>query len=251
MGELIAEVWRRAVAVQPVPPPAVVALTAVLAVLAVLSPRLWRFTRLLVTITHEGGHAVVAFASGRRLRGIHLRSDTSGVTVSSGRPRGLGMIATLAAGYLAPAVVGLAAVGLLVSGHSVGLLWLVVVLLAAMLLQIRNVYGFVVLVLAGGAMVGVSLRLDPVWQSALAYLLTWLLLVAAPKPVLELIGQHRRGRGQGSDADQLARLTRVPALLWAAGFLLLDLTGLALGAVLLLPALARLGGQLVAALRTT
>ena len=248
MSELVGEVWRRALAVQPAPPPSVVGLTALLALLAVLSPRAWRVTRLLVTITHEGGHALAAVVSGRRLGGIRLRSDTSGVTVSSGRPRGPGMVATLAAGYLAPAVVGLAAVGLLIAGHSVGLLWLVAGLLAAMLLQIRNAYGFVVLVLAGAALVLVSLRLDAVVQSALAYLLTWLLLVAAPKPVLELIALHRRGGGQGSDADQLARLTRVPALLWAAGFLLLDLAGLALGSVLLLPALGRLAGQLFAAL---
>jgi hypothetical protein len=88
-------------------------------------------------------------------------------------------------------------------------------------------------------------------QSGLAYVLTWTLLLAAPKPVVELIRQRRRQRTPQSDADQLARLTRLPATLWAGGFLIINCAGLAVGAMLLLPALAELGqsvaGQLAAA----
>ena len=35
-------------------------------------------------------------------------------------------MATLVAGYLAPAVVGVGAAGLLLAGHALGLLWLLV-----------------------------------------------------------------------------------------------------------------------------
>jgi len=50
------------------------------------------------------------------------------------------------------------------------------------------------------------------WSSATAWGLLWLLvilllLLSAPKPVLELIGSGRRGQAGHSDADQLARLT--------------------------------------------
>ena len=41
-------------------------------------------------------------ATGRRLAGIRLHSDTSGLTVSRGKPTGIGMILTAAAGYTAP-----------------------------------------------------------------------------------------------------------------------------------------------------
>ncbi|MDO3398399.1 M50 family metallopeptidase, partial [Nocardioides sp. SOB44] len=64
-----------------------------------------------------GGPAVVGVLVGRRLLGIRLHSDTSGVTLSRGRPRGPGMVAMLAAGYLAPAVVGLGAALLLADGR--------------------------------------------------------------------------------------------------------------------------------------
>ena len=65
--------------------------------------------------------------------------------------------------------------------------------------------------------------------------------MAAPKPVLELIRQRRAGQAPHSDADQLAGLTRIPAGLWAAGFLVVNCAGLVLGAALLLPVLAELG----------
>lgn len=250
---MIAAVWRRATSTQPAPAPTIVALTAAVALVLVLVPSTWRVTRLLVTVTHEGAHAVVALLVGRRLQGIRLHSDTSGLTVSQGRPRGPGMVLMLAAGYLGPAAVGLGAALLLLHGHSLGLLWLVVVLLALMLLQIRNLFGFVVVVAVAAILVGVSWYLPATQISALAYVLTWVLLLAAPKPLIELAGQRRQWRGgagrgmagRHSDADQLARLTHLPAVGWIAMFLLADVAGLVVGATVLLPALARLVGSVV------
>jgi hypothetical protein len=238
--ELIAEIWRRVTSVQPVPPPYAIALVALLALGLVAVPAVWPYTRMLVTITHEGGHAIAALATGRRLQGIRLHSDTSGLTLSSGRPRGPGMVIMLAAGYLAPAMVGLGAVVLLIAGYSLGLLWLFVILLALLLLQIRNFYGFAVIVGCGLVLFAVSWYTTATVQSTLAYLLTWILLIAAPKPVIELIAQRRRRRSRQSDADQLSRLTRTPATLWALLFLVVNLAGLVVGAALLLPALAEL-----------
>ena len=239
--ELIAEVWQRATAVQPPPAPVVVALAAVIAGALVLPRAIWPYTRMVVTITHEGAHGVAALVTGRRLQGIRLHSDTSGLTVSSGRPSGLGMVIMLLAGYLGPAVVGLGAVGLLIAGHSLGLLWLFVILLALLLVQIRNFYGFVLIVGCAIGLVLVSWYLPATMQSGLAYVLTWTLLLAAPKPVIELIRQRRGGRAPHSDADQLATLTRIPASVWACGFLVANCAGLVLGSVLLLPVLAELG----------
>ncbi|MET0693635.1 MAG: M50 family metallopeptidase [Propionibacteriaceae bacterium] len=248
--ELLTEIWRRAVSQQPDPPAAVVALMAALAVVLVVTPTLWPLTRLAVTITHEGAHAFVAVLAGRRLQGIRLHSDTSGVTVSRGRASGPGMVAMLAAGYLGPAVVGVGAALMLGAGFSLGLLWCYVLLLALMLLQIRNFYGFAVVVGAGVAMAAISWFLSAPAQSAIAYLITWVLLVAAPKPVVELARQRRRGHAGHSDADQLARLTRVPGTLWTVLFLLANLVGLVVGAVLLAPALRTVTEDLIGRLGT-
>ncbi len=247
VGDLVGEIWRRATSVQPVPPPAVVALTATVAVALVVSRAAWPYTRILVTIAHEAGHAVAAVLAGRRLQGIRVHSDTSGLTVSSGRASGPGMVTMLLAGYLAPALVGLGAGGLLIAGFSLGLLWLLVILLALMLLQIRNFVGFGAVVAVGAALVAVSWYAPAPGQAAVAYLVTWILLISAPKPVLELARMRRQGRARGSDVDQLARLTHVPAELWTALFLVLNCAGLLLGVALLLPAAVDVLAGLVSA----
>lgn len=232
--DVLGTTWARATAEQPVPPLEQVLLTGVAALALVLLPMTWPRVRMGVTVVHESGHALVAVLVGRRLQGIRLEADTSGVTVSKGRPRGPGMVVMLAAGYLAPAVVGLGAALLLASGHSVGLLWLLVVLVLLLLVWIRNVHGLVVLLVGGGAVFLVSWYAAPGVQAAVAYLVTWLLLLAAPRPVVELLRGWRRRR-RTSDPDQLAGLTHVPALLWVLVMLLANLAGLVVGVATLAP----------------
>lgn len=240
ISRLLAEVWRRATSTQEPPPPEVVLGLALVALSLVLIKTVWPVTRLIITITHEGAHGLAALLTGRRLRGINLNRDTSGFTVSQGKTSGPGMIITLAAGYLGPAVVGVGAALLLADGRALGLLWLIVMLLGLLLLQIRNGYGFLILFGAGAVMVGVSWFLPANVQSAIAYLITWVLLLAAPKPVVELIAQRRRGRTPTSDVDQLKRLTRIPGTIWSGLFLLANLAGLGVGLVLLVPSVVAL-----------
>lgn len=191
----------------------------------------WPAVRMLVTIVHEAGHAVVASATGRSLTGIRLHSDTSGLTVSRGRPTGPGMVATLAAGYVAPGVLGLAAALVLASGHAVALLWAFAAALVVMLLYIRNLYGLLVMIVVGGLIGAATWYLEPLAQSWVAYLLTWLLLLAAPRPTIELMRRPSRT----SDAAQLSRLTGMPATMWSLTFLLVTLTCLMAGMAVLAP----------------
>ena len=233
---MLRELWDRATSTQPVPDAAFVVATGVVALLLVLAPATWPRVRLGVTVVHEAGHALVAVLVGRRLRSIRLHSDTSGVTLSSGRPRGPGVVAMLAAGYLAPAGLGVVAAVLLADGRSVGLLWLLVVLAAALLLWVRNGYGFLVLLAGGTVVVLLTWYADGQVQSVAAYLVAWVLLLASPRPLVELLRAGRR-RGRSSDPDQLARLTRVPAVLWTLLLLLANLAGLVVGVSTLAPAL--------------
>jgi hypothetical protein len=62
------------------------------------------------------------------------------------------------------------------------------------------------------------------------------LLLAAPRPLVELLTARRR-RGRTSDPDQLAGLTRVPAVLWTLLLLLANLAGLVVGVSMLAPEL--------------
>ena len=231
---MLSEIWGRATATQPVPDARFVVLTGALALVLVLAPATWARVRLGVTVVHEAGHAVVAVLVGRRLRSIRLHSDTSGLTVSRGKPRGPGMVVMLAAGYLAPAALGLFAALLLADGRSVGLLWLLVVLAALLILWVRNGYGFLVLLVGGAGVLLLTWYGDGQVQSVAAYLITWLLLLAAPRPLVELLRAGRR-RGRTSDPDQLAALTRVPAVVWILLLLAANLAGLVVGVSTLAP----------------
>jgi hypothetical protein len=233
--ETFTDVWHRVIGVQAPPPPWLVLATAAVALIVVMYPLAWRLSRNVVTIAHEGGHALAALLTGRKLTGIRLHSDTSGVTVSKGKPSGPGMILTAAAGYTTPPLLGLAAAGVLGLGHLTAVLWISLVLLAAMLLMIRNVFGVVSVIVTGGVIFAVSWFTEPDVQAVFAYFAAWFLLIAGVRPVFELQRLRYRGRAPHSDADQLARLTGVPALLWVGMFASVAFASLGTGTYLLLP----------------
>src|SRR5690349_6218711 len=134
----IADLWNRVTGTQPDPPWWLVVLVGAVALAAVLHGPTWRVARNTVTIAHEGGHALLALLTGRKLDGIKLHSDTSGVTVSRGKPHGPGMIFTAMAGYVTPPLLGLFFALLLAAGRITLMLWFTLALLAAMLVMIRN-----------------------------------------------------------------------------------------------------------------
>ncbi|MGD9958884.1 M50 family metallopeptidase [Nocardioides sp.] len=229
MMEPITDVWREVTGTQPVPDGVVLA-SFLFALLLVVVPRPWRIARHALTIAHEGSHGVAALVTGRQLAGIRLHSDTSGLTVSRGRPTGPGMVVTAAAGYVGPAVLGLGAASLLGAGHALAVLWLAVLLLALLLLQIRNFYGLYAVLVAGLGVFAVSWWGSAGWQSLAAYAGTWFLLLGSPRAVIELQIHRRRGRGGSSDADALARLTGLPGLVWVGFFLVVTVACLVVGA---------------------
>jgi Peptidase M50B-like len=226
---VLSQVWHRVITPQPAPTNEVVLGSALVAILLVGVPGLWRRSRYLVTMAHEAAHGLVAAASGRRLRGIRLHADTSGLLLSRGRTSGPGMFFTAAAGYVGPALFGLGAAYLLREGHSVALLWTVLVLLAAVLTLIRNWFGLWLVLAAAVGVFAVSWWGDALLQSWCAYVGAWFLLVAAPRPVIELQSARRRKAAPNSDADTLARLSGIPGLIWVGLFFAVTVGALALG----------------------
>jgi hypothetical protein len=226
----LADLWDQLFAAQPVPPRAVILATGAVALVAVLIRPVWRLLRNFITIAHEGGHALAAILSGRRLSGIRLHSDTSGLTLSRGKPRGLGMIITGLAGYITPPLLGLGASAVLAVGRITLLLWVLLVLLALMLIMIRNVFGVVSVVAAIAILFVVSVYTSPDIQSAFAYAFAWFLLLGGARAVFELQQSRYRRQAPGSDADQVGHLTHVPAIVWVGFFAIVSLGCLALSA---------------------
>lgn len=211
------------------PPTWVAAVALVLAVAVIAYRPAWRITRTGITIVHEAGHAAVALLVGRRLKSIRLHNDTSGLTLSSGRPTGPGMVATLAAGYLTPSILGLVATWLVASRRITLALAGIVLLLVAVLVMTRNLYGLLsvaVLIAAGVFVLGYG---TPTLQSLVAWIASWFLLLGGVRPVWELQRQRAGTGALTSDPDQLAAITHVPAALWVVLFGLVNLGALLIG----------------------
>jgi Peptidase M50B-like len=230
LGQRAGSLWHHALAAQPLPPQWLVLGSAALALAVVVSSRAWPVARTVVTIVHEGGHALAALATGRRLAGVRLYRSTAGETLSAGRAGGPGIVLTAAAGYPAPSLLGLGAAALLAIGHLTGMLLLSLVLLAGLAVAIRNVYGMLAVLVTAAAVAAVCLYASAVVQASFGYAMTWFLLLGGVRLVIELQRERRRGRPRRSDADQLARLTPVPGGAWVTIFGIVAVAALAVSA---------------------
>jgi Peptidase M50B-like len=222
--------WHQAFTAQPVPPKWLVLGSGVFALLIVASPRIWPVARTVVTIVHEGGHALIALVTGRRLGGVRIYRSTAGETRSRGKAAGLGVALTAGAGYVAPPLLGLGAAALLAIGHLTGMLLLSLVLLAALAVAVRNAYGMLAVLAALVTVAAVCLYASATVQAGFGYVMTWFLLLGGVRPVIELARERRWSGGRRSDADQLARLTRVPGGAWVMIFGLVAVAALAVSA---------------------
>jgi hypothetical protein len=207
--------------------------TGLFAAAVVASRRAWPLARTVVTIAHEGGHALAAVATGRRLHGVRVLHTSAGVTVTAGSPSGPGIILTALAGYLAAPLLGLGGAALLATGHLLAVLLLSLAGLAGLAFVIRNAYGLLAVAVTGAVIVAVLWQRSAAAAAALGYVMTWLLLFGGVRPVLELQRDRRRRRGPSNDADQLARLSGLPGGLWTGVFFLVAVGSLALGGWLL------------------
>jgi hypothetical protein len=235
LAAVVAAIVARVIAVSPAPRVADDLAVGVLVAAAVVWHPVWRRLRHGITIVHEAGHGFAATVTRRRLAGIRLHSDTSGLTVSVGRPRGPGMVLTLAAGYPAPCTAGVLAACAVGAGHAALALWAALLLLVLVLVQIRNWFGLWTVLVSGALVAAATWWLDPVWRMRIALAVTALLLLGGLRATIELAGARRRDRRGTSDADQLARITVLPAGIWTALFVAAALAAVAAAVALLAP----------------
>ncbi|WP_338751403.1 M50 family metallopeptidase [Janibacter alittae] len=214
--DLLTEIVDRSLPAATTPQLAAPGLAAVLVVagVAVTWWPAWRVLRLVVTLVHELGHAVVGVAVGRRFRGFVLRADMSGHAVTVGPPRGAGVVATTWAGYPAPAIVGALLVWVAAKGWAAPVLSALLAAMLVALLFVRSLLtALVVLVSLAAAFAVWWWRDDPVQQHVLVGM-GLVLLVGAWRHLAAVLGHVEAS----SDPGVLARLTGLPVVVWQLGF---------------------------------
>jgi hypothetical protein len=195
-------------------PTVLTALVAALVMVGVAS--VWRAVRLVVTLVHELGHAVVGIAVGRRFTGFVLRGDMSGHAVTVGSSRGAGRVLTTWAGYPAPAVLGAVMVWAAGRGWSAPMVSAGLVVLVVALLRVRSALTAAVMLLVLGANAALWWWRDDRLQATVLVALGVVLVVGAWRHLAAVAGS----RDRGSDPAVLAAVTRVPRALWTASFAL-------------------------------
>lgn len=181
--------------------------------------RSWRYFGLMATATHELGHAFAAVTSGQRLSGIRLHLDHSGTTTTYSRSRVAGVWSCFW-GYPVPAIVGAAFIWCGVTGWGAAAMAVGMVVLAASLLFLRNLAGFLITfaAIAGAAALAFLAPASVAGHAAVIFGLA--LLVAAVRDLAKLTHVHlrRRDRLGSSDAYLLYRATSIPSAVWIAIF---------------------------------
>ncbi|MCW5881355.1 MAG: M50 family metallopeptidase [Anaerolineae bacterium] len=169
--------------------------------------------RLLVTLVHEGGHALATLLTGGGVQQITLEPDGSGLTVSAGGWRPV----ILSAGYVGAAATGALMLYLLRTplGGRAALYALAVVLGALTLFFVRNLFGFVT---GAGLTVALALAarfLPELADLVLAAFLAVQLCLMALLDLFNLLFSTGLFPVGHNDAVFMSRIIPLPPLLWA------------------------------------
>jgi len=202
------------------------ALLGLAAFAAVILSELWSAAKHVDAIAHEGSHAIVGAACGRRVLGVRMFRNGDGATRLH-PPTGLGYIVAGIAGYLGPSGFGLAAAELIQMRHSVAVLWFALALLLILLVPLRFGFGVASVTVTGLVIYLIARYASLGMQEAAAYVLAWLLLLTGVDTVL------KHGT-KAVDAGVLNQLTRLPRGFWHSLWLAGSLFALVVGARLLL-----------------
>jgi len=221
----IDEMARRIGEVQPRLPAGTSLSIGLAALAAVAFPPTWMFVRYFTVIAHEGSHVVVRSLWGFKITGVRLElKDAAGGTGYDGEGNG---IPSLLVGYFGPSLFGLADAKLISIGHTVAVLWLTLIMLVIMLALIKNVFGLLVVLIAGVVVFDFAREGTVAHQTLAAYGIAWLLLLSGVRGVL------RRWDGSG-DADELARQTNIVPVTFSKIWLVGAIFAVFLGARLMM-----------------
>ncbi|HET9751658.1 MAG TPA: M50 family metallopeptidase [Myxococcales bacterium] len=171
--------------------------------------------KLLVVLMHESGHAAAALLVGGSVDSIRISPDQGGMTISRFAPSLWREVVVSSAGYVGSAVSG--SVLLYLAARTRQGRWPLVALAAwcalVALLYVRD--GFTLLFVGGCALgLGLLARFGPglLRRAVLIFLAAFSCCYALYDIRDDLL--HLGGGTGGSDADVLARVTLVPAIVW-------------------------------------
>lgn len=190
------------------------------------APLSWSKTNLIATWVHEIGHALAALLLGRGVKRIVIHKDGSGYTEHTGENKKIRLFLITLIGYPFPSIVGWGLVASIASGKNhIALVVLLVVSGLVLLLQ-RSLISLSLTI----SILIFLLILTQAPASAVTYILTAVagyLLIASPKTIIALHETRKMNnklkQETHSDAKDLAKLTKIPTIIWEIMFMSISL----------------------------
>ncbi len=200
------------------------ALLAIAAVLIVLWQVPWLGWlvypfRLFGTFVHELSHGLAAIATGGDFHRFAVRTDLSGVATSAG---GVRMIVA-SAGYVGSAIFGGVLIALHVRWLSARTLLIALGVVFGLLctLFVRNLFGVSAALVITAALLLAAIKLKEAWRDGLLKVLALQLILDGYNSLFTVLQLSRDGVTQ-TDAHTMAKLTWLPASLWAVIWMLMS-----------------------------
>lgn len=211
-------------------------LIGLMAAIVVYARILWSIANHAETVVHEGAHALAGIVTGRRIRSVKIDTDGGGATIMA-PDTGFGFGVAASAGYIGSSTAGLIAAGLISVGRIVAVLGLGLLLVAAMLLIVRNFFGLIVILICGALLYLIVSYTTTGVQTVIAYGVTWFLLISGPK----VASRAARKPKDVADAGILAGMTFLWPSAWCFLWLVGTIAALVIGAAILIHALDQAG----------
>lgn len=176
---------------------------------------------LLSTLAHEMGHGIAALLVGGSFHRFEMWSDGSGVAVWGGDVGPVGRAMVAAGGLVGPAIAAAVgfAVGRTIRGARGALIGLTVILALALLLVVRNVFGFVFVgIVLGGCFLAARKASGEVAQLVLIFLAVQLALSVFSRGDYLFTEVAETATGvMPSDVGQMAEALILPYWVWGLG----------------------------------
>jgi Peptidase M50B-like len=208
------------------PSTALVVATLFLGLLAAL---FWPLTRYVITVAHEGSHAIFGSATGGKVSAIKLHPSGDGETSVGGNDVFTGLM-----GYVGPPLFGILGATMLANGVSPDVvLWVSFALVVLILFQIRNMFGWFAVVVLGCVLFLVGRYGTATGRAVFAYTWVWFLLLGG----FVQNALHNVGPNWSGDANNLRKWAKLPRGFWGLLFWLVTLAGMIYGGGILLGAI--------------
>jgi hypothetical protein len=199
--------------------------------LGLIASLCWPLTQHLITMTHEGSHAMVGSFTGGTVKSVKLNPDGTAVT----HVPGANTFVTALAGYTGPSLFGILGVTMLAHGVNPDVvLWVSLAMMVLIFLRIRTVFGSLATIAAGSLFFMVGHYGTITGRTVFVYTWVWFLLLGG---FIQAVQTNLKSAGWSGDAGILRELTKLPRGLWGLLWWFATLAALVYGGGVLIGAI--------------